>query len=206
MPNKRKSRKEIILDRAERHFAEHGFQGGSLSAIARDSGVGNPGLLHHFPSKAVLYRAVLELQAAELEARMQQRFDAATGLPERLLAFVELQVEWMRDRPASFKLITRELLDNSARMEVAHTKPLEGFLLGSLALLEAAQGDRLVRCDLPAIVVLTAILGTLNYAKMVRPTFSKTFTHPEMQSDQQWMDTVARDVLRMIAPAESSSA
>ena len=39
MPSKPKSRKEIILDRAEHHFAEHGFQGGSLSAIARECDV-----------------------------------------------------------------------------------------------------------------------------------------------------------------------
>lgn len=198
MPTKPKSRKDVILDRAENHFAEYGFQGASLSAIARDSGVGNPGLLHYFPSKELLYRAVLEQQATELTSRLQRHFESAQGLQERLLAFVELQVEWMHARPTGFKLVTRELLDNSERIEVAQTRPLESFLLASLALLDEAQSAGLVRSDLPAVTILTVILGSLNYAKIVRPTFSKTFASPELKSDKRWMGSIASDVLRII--------
>lgn len=202
MPSKPKSRKEIILDRAEQHFADHGFQGASLSAIARDSDVGNPGLLHHFPSKETLYRAVLEKQAGELMARMQRRVDAAASLQERLRAFVELQVEWMNARPTGFRLITRELLDNSERIELAQARPLEGFLQDSLALLADAQAAGLVRREIPAVVVLTIILGTLNYAKIVRPTFGKAFAEPALKSDTRWMKAIARDVLRVVSPGD----
>lgn len=206
MPSKPKSRKEIILDRAERHFADHGFQGASLSAIARDCDVGNPGLLHHFPSKEMLYRAVLEIQADELMTRMHRRVESAGGLNERLQAFVELQVEWMRARPTGFKLVTRELLDNSERIKVAHKRPLEGFLLRSLALLADAQSAGLVRRDIPAVVVLTIILGTLNYAKIVRPTFGKAFSDSALRSDMHWMKAIARDVLRVVSPGDVSPA
>ena len=202
MPSKPKSRKEIILDRAEHHFAEHGFQGGSLSAIARECDVGNPGLLHHFPSKEELYRAVLEQQAEELMERLHKRFESAGSLQERLQAFVELQVEWMQVRPTGFKLITRELLDNSERIQVAQARPLEAFLAGSLKLLDDAQSAGLVRRDLPAVVILTIILGTLNYAKMVRPTFEKAFADPALKSDKRWMESIARDVLRVISPGD----
>ncbi len=202
MSNTPPSRKAIILDRAEQHFADHGFQGASLSAIARDAEVGNPGLLHHFPSKEVLYRAVLEKQAEELMAGMHRRVDAAKSLQKRLQAFVDLQVEWMRDRPTGFRLVTRELLDNSERIELAKTRPLEAFLLGSLALLEEAQAAGLVRREVPAVVVLTIILGTLNYAKIVRPTFSKAFAEPALKSDAAWMKATARDVLRVVSPGD----
>ena len=51
-------RKELILELAERHFAEHGFQGGSLSAIAREAGIQNPitkiDILKETPTTAVL--------------------------------------------------------------------------------------------------------------------------------------------------------
>lgn len=202
MPSPPKSRKEIILDRAEQHFADHGFQGASLSAIARDAEVGNPGLLHHFPSKEVLYRAVLEKQAQELMALMQRRVEPAGSPAQRLQAFVALQVEWMHTRPAGFRLVTRELLDNSERIQLAQTRPLEVFLLGSLALLEEAQAAGLVRREIPAVVVLTVILGTLNYAKIVRPTFSKAFPVPALKSDSAWMKAIARDVLRVTSPGD----
>jgi len=197
------SRKEVILNRAEHHFAEYGFQGGSLSAIARDSDIANPGLLHHFPSKEKLYRAVLEKQAEELTERMRRRVGPAASLDERLRAFVALQVEWMHARPTGFKLITRELLDNTERVEAAQARPLEGFLRDSLLLLSDAQVEGLVRTDLSAVAVLTIILGTLNYAKIVRPTFSAAFAQRELKSDKQWMHAIARDVLLLISPVVS---
>ncbi|MBS0344398.1 MAG: TetR family transcriptional regulator [Proteobacteria bacterium] len=195
-----KTRKDLILDRAEQHFADHGFQGASLSAIARDCELGNPGLLHHFPSKEALYRAVLERHAEELMARMQKRVQKAASLPERLQAFVALQVEWMQARPAGYKLVTRELLDNAERIRQAQTRPLEKFLFDSLALLADAQAAGLVRRELPAVVVLTIILGTLNYAKIVRPTFARAFSEPALNSDAAWMKAVAQDVLRVVSP------
>lgn len=206
MPGKPKSRKEIILDRAEQHFADHGFQGASLSAIARDCNVGNPGLLHHFRSKEVLYRAVLEKQAEDLSTRMSKRVRPARSPKERLQAFVELHVEWMQVRPTGFKLVTRELLDNSERIQLAQTRPLEGFLHDSVALLSDAQSAGLIRRDIQPVVVLTIILGTLNYAKIVRPTFSKAFLEPALESDTRWMKDVARGVLRVVSSGDISQA
>ena len=200
MASQPRTRKDLILDRAEQHFADHGFQGASLSAIARDCEVGNPGLLHHFPSKEVLYRAVLEKQAEELMARMHKRVEKAGSLPERLQAYVALQLEWMQSRPAGYKLVTRELLDNAERIKLAQTRPLEKFLFDSLALLDEARAAGLIRRELPAVVVLTIVLGSLNYAKIVRPTFAKAFSEPALKSDAAWMKAVARDVLGLVSP------
>ena len=200
MPSQPKTRKDIILERAEQHFADHGFQGASLSAIARDCEVGNPGLLHHFPSKEVLYRAVLEKQAQELMARMHKRVQKAASLPGRLQAYVALQVEWMQAQPAGYKIVTRELLDNAERIEQAQVRPLEKFLFDSLALLADAQAAGLVRRGVPAVIVLAIILGTLYYAKIVRPTFAKAFAEPALKTDAAWMKAVARDVLAVVSP------
>ena len=56
---------------------------------------------------------------------------------------------------------------------------------------------------MPAVVVLTIILGTLNYAKIVRPTFSKAFAEPALKSDAAWMKATARDVLRVVSPGDA---
>src|SRR5512147_659958 len=52
--------RDVILDAAERRFAERGFAGVSVREIASDAGLKNQAsLYHHFKNKKALYEAVL---------------------------------------------------------------------------------------------------------------------------------------------------
>jgi AcrR family transcriptional regulator len=195
------SRRDDILERAEAHFAEHGYQGASLSAIARSAGLGNPGLLHHFPSKAKLYRAVLETLAGDVTGRLEMGLAARTDPGERLHAFIDLQIEWMQARPRGIRIIQRELLDNAERVKAAHVLPLRAYLLLGLGLIEAAQRAGAARQDVPAIALLCTILGALSYAASVRPTFAQTFGAAAVGPAEAWTARVGEAVLRLIAPA-----
>jgi AcrR family transcriptional regulator len=103
MTSQRRNRKEAILQVASEHFAQHGFHGAILSAIAEAVGLTEPGLLHYFPSKVDLLQGVLDYrdQADKLkyEAVLEQ---------EKISLFSALQdlVSFNQQRPGLVQLFT----------------------------------------------------------------------------------------------------
>lgn len=83
MAEKRETRVGEILECAEKQFAEKGFQGAGISAIASDCGISVGHLYHYFSSKKDLIEAVVEM---EMERQK-----------ESIAAFEDLSPENLRD-------------------------------------------------------------------------------------------------------------
>lgn len=71
-----------MIEVALQRFAAHGFRGVSLATIAQAVGISEPGLIHHFPTKAALLLAVLEhyeTRNSELMAAARERSSPGYG-------------------------------------------------------------------------------------------------------------------------------
>ncbi|GBQ62303.1 TetR family transcriptional regulator [Ameyamaea chiangmaiensis NBRC 103196] len=66
-------KRQQIIDGANRVFARHGFEGASMSQIAREAGVSKGTLYNYFESKAVLFIATIELVSC---SRLSALYDA----------------------------------------------------------------------------------------------------------------------------------
>lgn len=192
-----RSRREHILDQAARLFAEHGYHGAALAEIARAAGLGNPGLIHHFPSKSALYRAVLERVAEEIDGRLAAALAREQGGEARLRAFIQVQVDWSHARPLGLRLLQRELMDNAGRIAAARALPLAGFVTRGKEIIEEAQAAGLVAPG-PAEIKLAMIIGTLTYAAVVQPTFHRMLQGGLLQSERRWLDAVAAELLELL--------
>jgi AcrR family transcriptional regulator len=76
-------------------FARDGFAGASLTNIAKVAGISQVGLLHHFPNKLALLRAVLEHRDQYIAGKLQEAEQVASvqGFVDFLKLIMRFSIE-----------------------------------------------------------------------------------------------------------------
>lgn len=99
------------IEIATARFAQDGFHGVSLSALAKDAGVSKQALLHFFGTKERLYRSVLDALCDRLCAEIERTREAD---PKAHLSayFTGLARSSVED-PQDVRLVVRALLDSN---------------------------------------------------------------------------------------------
>lgn len=70
-PDQLRSKGLEILEAAARYFLSHGYQGTSISVMARDEGISKESIYRYFRSKQVLFEAVLAKELTEYRQRLK---------------------------------------------------------------------------------------------------------------------------------------
>ncbi|MFN8627397.1 MAG: TetR family transcriptional regulator [Candidatus Binatia bacterium] len=118
------STRDLILDVAERRFAEHGFSGVAMREIAADVGLKNQAsLYHHFRNKRALYEAVMERGLDPIVAMVAEAVSAGKTGPDVLDAAVDRLLDYLAEHPNLPRLIQRGL-DDSRYLRTAIPKLL----------------------------------------------------------------------------------
>jgi len=91
----RPSKRDTLLDTAERLFYEEGFHATGVDRVVAEAGVARMTLYNHFPSKDALVVAVIERRQARFLADIHQAIDARKG-GTALDAVVEVHCRWLR--------------------------------------------------------------------------------------------------------------
>jgi TetR/AcrR family transcriptional regulator len=98
-----------ILEAAETVFAEKGFEGATMAAIAQVSGLPKANVHYYFATKERLYRAVLD----RILALWLQAFDPAGGGDDPatvLAAYIRLKMRHSREHPAASRVFASEIM------------------------------------------------------------------------------------------------
>ena len=91
----RPSKRETLLDTAERLFYEEGFHATGIDRVVAEAGVARMTLYNHFPSKDDLVRAVIERRQGRFFAEIHRAIEAR-GAESALDAVVAVHCRWLR--------------------------------------------------------------------------------------------------------------
>ncbi len=147
-----------ILAAALRSFAERGYEGTTTAGIAREVGVTQPLVHHHFGSKEGLWRAAMDDLFSEL--RLFTALDPELPPTRALLGVVERFARLSAARPELTRIIAREGARPGPRLKYLVDRYLGPQLRQVVATLAAEQKagaiDPAIRPELLAFLVTGA--------------------------------------------------
>ncbi len=167
-----KQRKEQVIREAIHFFGQNGYHGAKLADIAKAAGVTEPGLLHHFPSKAHLLMEIL----AERDRIDRERFDPSLhdGMKAPLASLQHL-VEYNETVPGLVQLFTVLVAESIDEKHPAHEffkRRYQNIREQIIAVLRETQAQGEIRSDIPAddlVIMLFALMDGLQLQWLYEP-------------------------------------
>ena len=127
----------FIIQTAHRLFMENGFAGISTRMIAKECGITQPALYHHFPNKVSIYLAVLQSDLSKTEEAIHRIITIQNSIRESLL---EVTTYILLNRPKNLGQINNDMRQNMNKEQQlfirhhwtsAYLTPIEGLLQGA---------------------------------------------------------------------------
>jgi TetR/AcrR family transcriptional regulator len=160
----------LIIDAAERLFAERGFAATSMRDISAASGVSHPLIHHHYGSKEDLYVAV-KRRMVEGYARRFPAAARATDRPLNVRAEMRRIMTYLSENPVMLRICGWTRLEGNVQLW-----PGEPDLLDTLRCrIEAAQRRGRIRDDLDSAALSLVIFGVIIFWVENRAHFLERF-------------------------------
>ena len=168
------SARESILDHACRLFAEHGFSGTSMRALARAAQTSQGLIHHHFGTKSRLYKAVrtqLIERLANSELLRPHVPDPGLDPVEELSEAMQRYADFLEQNPEFLRLATWARLEGDHEPWANH----EAMLSPMTDALHALQDAGLLRRDLDVNLHMSMIGGIVEHWVAHRQMYAASF-------------------------------
>ncbi len=143
------STRDVILDAAERRFAERGFAGVSVREIATDAGLKNQAsLYHHFRHKRALYESVLA-RGIEPILSLVAESSAPSNAGRGSEHFIDRVVVYLAEHPHLPRLIQRAGLEDRRYLPSAVPRLLRPLFQQGIEALNESSGASWPAAELP---------------------------------------------------------
>lgn len=128
----RRENERLILQAAEKVFAEAGFGGATMQLIADRAGLPKANLHYYFATKEELYRRVVQ-DIFEIWLRAAQSFDAAPDPATGIGAYIAAKMQISRDHPFGSKVWASEVMHGAPVIQDYLETTLRDWTAGRVA-------------------------------------------------------------------------
>jgi TetR/AcrR family transcriptional regulator len=159
------STRDVILDAAQRLFAESGYEGTSLNDIAKAVGIRRPSVLHHFESKEALYKATFERHLADWFSRIADATDGPSDEWETMDRILETGFVFFAANPEFVRIVRWEMLAEHAVLGKDLGSALRPLMTRAQAFFQRGMANGIFREHDPEQLLLTgygAILSSFS--------------------------------------------
>lgn len=172
--------KQRILTAATQLFANRGFDGTPVQAVAEAVGIRGPSLLYHYRTKDQLRAAVLDNLLGHWKNDLPRALAAAQSGGDRLDSALRAMLGFFRDQPDRARLLLREMLDRPDEVRALFATHLQPWtrLLTDYIRLGQAEGRVRTELDPEAYVlhIVTVGIGTIATADVTSALFPESLT------------------------------
>ena len=194
----RQQNERLILEAAEKVFAEAGFGGATMQLIADMAGLPKANLHYYFPTKEALYRRVVQ-NIFEIWLDAASSFDGAEGPVEGIGAYVEAKMDISRRHPHGSKVWAAEVMHGAPVIQDYLETTLRDWTEGRMAVIQRWIDEGKMAPIDPRHLLYMLWATTQHYADFGHQIETLNAGHP--LSDRQWREateSVKQIILRGI--------
>ena len=194
----RQQNEALILQAAEKVFAEAGFGGATMQLIADLAGLPKANLHYYFPTKEALYRQVVQ-NIFEIWLHAADSMDRAPGPVEGIGAYIDAKMEISRRHPDGSKVWASEVMHGAPVIQDYLETTLRDWTTGRAALIQRWIDEGKMAPVNPEHLLYMLWATTQHYADFGHQI--ETLNGGKPLSDTQWKaakDSVKQMILRGI--------
>jgi TetR/AcrR family transcriptional regulator len=188
------AKREMIMEEAEKIFAERGFYGSSIRDIAKACGSNVALIYYYFKDKEDLYEKILDETFRKLHGIVYKSMESTEKEDEKLRLFISSYIHFMGTRKYIPRIIAREMAEGGAHVEKILDRYFAHIFLRVSETIEEGR-EKSFSAEIHRELTPLSLIGMMGFFFFASPMVKKVLHIKEYSGD--FLDRLTEHTTRM---------